>query len=73
MYLEHEEVLKLVNTLEKERDEARRIAVRFARLFRDYRVRFLKDNTDSDLIAHKVKTDLLLGDCDEVCRRYTPQ
>lgn len=71
MYLEHEELLKLVNTLEKERDEARTDAIRMATRARQYRILNLMYQADDDLLEHKRAQDAVIREAEDVLRRYT--
>lgn len=70
MYLEHEELLKLVNTLEKERDEARDEAYLFAHELLGYRIARVMCFADPDTLQFTLKNDRVIAQCKDVLERY---
>lgn len=73
MYLEQEELLKLVNTLEKERDEARAEAYNLAHHVKGFRWSQVMAHAEFEVPAHVLPHDPLTQYCDDIIRRYTPQ
>lgn len=73
MYLEHEELLKMSNTLEQERDQARGEAYLMAiRLIQARRLDIM-GYAEGDLFAHVVANDPTIQYCNDIIERYTPQ
>ena len=58
MYLEHEELLKLVNILERDRDQARSEAYALAHALHSARTTQLTQTVEADLLPHAINTDI---------------
>ena len=72
MYLEHEELLKLVNTLEKERDEARKAVVYLAdKLHQHIKSQFLLAEVDPSLIEEALVDHPVALYCREIVLQLT--